>query len=340
MAHNIDWKNLGFSYMQTEYFVRTRYSNGNWGPISIETDPHISIHVASTCLHYGQACFEGLKVFCQKDGTFSVFRYEENAKRLQNSAERIAMNAPSQELFFQMLKKLVLLNKAFVPPYGTGASLYIRPLLIGSSPRIGLGPSAEFDFYMIAIPVGPYYKDGFYPVRACVQDDFDRAAPLGVGHVKVAGNYASAIVGDLHIRSQGYPITLYLDSAQHRYIDEFSTSNFFGITAQGQYVTPLSTSILPSITNNSLIQLAQKQGMEVIRRPIRIDELDSFIEVGACGTAAVVTPICSITRGDTVWRFGKEDEAGETTKHFFNTIQDIQYGDAPDTFGWMTPIDE
>jgi branched-chain amino acid aminotransferase len=250
------------------------------------------------------------------------------------------MEPPALELFVEAVKRTVALNIDWVPPYGTGASFYIRPLLIGTSPQIGVGPAAEYSLFSLGMPVGPYYRNGFSLLRAYVQESYDRAAPAGVGNVKVAGNYAAGMLGDIEGKRDGYPICLYLDSAHHRYIDEFGSSNFFGITKDGRYVTPESASILPSITNKSLQKLAEGMGLTVERRRIDIEELPEFKEVGACGTAAVITPVYSVTRGDRVYTFGKENEAGEVLTGLFKEIQGIQYGDMEDRHGWMMPVEK
>ncbi|ERP31445.1 branched chain amino acid aminotransferase [Chitinivibrio alkaliphilus ACht1] len=295
----------------------------------------ISLHVAATALHYGQEAFEGLKVFTQKDGSVSAFRPDQNAQRLNSSARRLLMEEVPQDLFLEALTLLARDNSTYIPPYGTGASFYVRPLLIGTTPRIGVQPADEYDLYMLGMPVGPYYKDGFYPVQACIQDEFDRAAPHGVGNVKAGGNYAAGMMGDLYGKKRGYPISLYLDSASHQYIDEFGTSNFIGITDDATYVTPKSPSILPSITNVSLQTLAQDMGMRVEKRPVHLDELTRFREVGACGTAAVITPVYSIVYGDTTYTYGTPDTAGETLTKLYEELQGIQYGDREDPHQWM-----
>lgn len=335
---NIDWGNIGFTYMDTGSFVRAEYKNGRWHDIAMCSDPSISLHVAATCLHYGQACFEGLKAFTQKDGTIASFRPDENSKRLDRTARRLLMEPPPMALFLEAVNTVIKHNQAYVPPYGTGASLYVRPFLIGSSPHIGLHSSEDYLFFALAMPVGPYYKDGFFPVEAYIQDDYDRAAARGVGHVKAAGNYAAGLKPDMEGREKGYPICLYLDSLTHSYIDEFGTSNFFGITSDKKYVTPKSPSILSSITNQSLQVLSEDFGLTVERRPVHVSELEQFIEVGACGTAAVITPIYSITRGDRRYTFGDKDEAGHMLTKLYNELRGIQYGEVADRHGWMARI--
>jgi branched-chain amino acid aminotransferase len=339
MGKNIDWKNLGFQYLQTEYYVKCEFKNRKWGDIQICTDPHISLHIAATCLHYGQACFEGLKAFGRKDESIAMFRPDQNAQRLISTARRLVMEPPPQELFLSMATKLILLNKAYVPPYGTGASLYVRPFLIGTSPHIGVHASEEYALIMLASPMGAYYKNGFYPVKAYIQEEYDRAAPKGVGDVKAGGNYAAGMMGDLDGQKKGFPICLYLDSATHLYIDEFGTSNFLAITRDGKYATPDSSSVLPSVTNHSLQDIARDFGLTVERRKIRVSELADFAEVGACGTAVVITPVSSIRHGDRVYAFGKENEAGATLMRLYNEITGIQYGEIEDRHGWMYRVD-
>jgi branched-chain amino acid aminotransferase len=338
MAEPCDWANLDFSYRNTEAYIVSEFKNGTWQKLKQKSDPVLSLHVAATALHYGQACFEGLKAFGRKDGSVAMFRPAENAKRLAASAKRLVMQPVPEELFIEACTKVVLLNKEYVPPYGTGASLYIRPLLIGTTPRVGLKPADEYLFAVLVMPVGPYYKDGFFPVKAYVQEEYDRAAPRGVGNIKAAGNYAAGLYADMDGKNKGFPICLYLDSGGHRYVDEFGTSNFFAITAGKKYVTPDSLSVLPSITNNSLQQIATDFGFSIERRNIEISELDTFAEVGACGTAAVITPIYSVTHGDKVYTFGKEHEAGETLTKLYKEIQGIQYGDIQDRHGWMLSV--
>jgi branched-chain amino acid aminotransferase len=338
MAVTIDWKNLGFKYMPTPYFVKCEYTNNRWGGLKVSEEPYLKLHIAATCLHYGHACFEGLKAFTQKSGTVAMFRPDENARRIQASAERLVMKAPPVELFVEACGKVVGLNRDYVPPHGTGASLYIRPVLIGSSPHVGLRPSEDFIFFVLCTPVGPYYKDGFFPVKGWVQEGYDRAAPRGVGNIKAAGNYAAGLLGDLEGKKKGFPISLYLDSGSHQHVDEFGTSNFVGITADKKYVTPHSTSILPSITNKSLQVLAQDFGFKVERRNIPVASLDTFVEVGACGTAAVITPVYSLQFRDKTFTFGKPDKAGETLTRLYKEIQGIQYGEIEDRHGWMVKV--
>ena len=331
----LDWKNLGFDYLPTNAFIQTDYAGGKWSELKVKKDPHLTLHIAANCLHYGQACFEGLKAFSTKSGKIVIFRPDRGARRLIGSATRICMQAPPEDIFIEACKMAIRENLEFVPPYGTGASLYIRPLLIGTQPLVGVNPSETYTFVVFVTPVGPYYKDGFFPVKAVVIDDFDRAAAQGVGQTKVAGNYAAGLMSGIKAKKQGYPIVLYTDPVEHNYIDEFGTSNFLGITEEGDYKTPDSPSILRSITNASLQILAEEYGLNVVRDRIPLDELSQFKEVGACGTAAVITPIYSITRGTQTWTFGRPDEAGQTLKKLYEHLQEIQYGERDDTHGWL-----
>lgn len=248
-----------------------------------------------------------MKAFCGADGQIRLFRPEENAKRMQASAERLMMQAPSTELFIQCVQEAIRQNKEFVPPYGSGASLYIRPLLIGSGPQIGVKPAEEYTFLVFVMPVGPYYKGGLTPIEAIIAYDYDRAAPLGVGSYKVGGNYAASIKAGHYAKSQGYSVELYLDAKEKKYIDECGTANFFAIK-DGQYLTPKSDSILPSITNKSLRTLAEYNGLKVLERQIAVEELADVQEAGACGTAAVITPISKIHNPQTQhdYSFGAE----------------------------------
>ena len=338
MSPKIDWRTLEFQYLKTDAYVRADYRTGTWGKIELCTDPNFSLHIAATCLHYGQSCFEGLKAFSRKDGSVALFRPNENAARLSASAQRLVMTPVPEKLFMEACNKVLSANRDWMPPYGTGASMYLRPLLFGSSPHVGLHPSEDFIFIVLCMPVGPYYRDGFFPVKAMIQEKYDRAAPHGVGNIKAAGNYAAGLLGDMEGKEKGFSICLYLDSKTHTAIDEFGTSNFFGITAGGSYVTPESTSILGSITNKSLQTLAADFGLKVERRTVPVAELTIFAEVGACGTAAVITPVHSITHGERIYTFGKEREAGPTLTKLYKELLGIQYGEIEDRHRWMTKL--
>jgi branched-chain amino acid aminotransferase len=338
MTQKIDWKNLEFRYMQTDCYLRSDFKKGVWSELEKCTDPRLSLHIAATCLHYGQSCFEGLKAFGRKDGSIALFRPEENALRLFSSAKRLVMEPFPEALFVEACKKVIKYNRDWMPPYGTGASMYLRPVLFGTSPHVGVHASEEYTFLLLCMPVGPYYRDGFFPVKAMVQEKYDRAAPRGVGNIKAAGNYAAGMLGDMEGKDKGYSICLYLDSSTRSLVDEFGTSNFIAITKDGRYVTPESTSILGSITNKSLQVLAADLGLAVERRAIKVEELENFAEVGACGTAAVITPVYSITRGNKIYTFGKEKEAGPTLMKLYKELQGIQYGEIPDRHKWMVKV--
>lgn len=338
---NIDWKNLPFGYLKTDYNVRCYYKNGAWGDIEISDSEMLSLHMAATCLHYGQEAFEGLKAFRCKDGKIRVFRWEENAKRMRNSAHGIMMQPVPDELFKKVMEIAVQKNLSFVPPYETGSSLYIRPLLIGSGPKVGVKPADEYLFMIFVTPVGPYFKEGFNPVKMQLIDDFDRAAPHGTGNIKVGGNYAASLRAGERAHDEGFSTAIFLDSKDHKYIDEAGPANFFAIKGN-TYITPSSDSILPSITNMSLMQLAQDLGMTVERRHITVDELATFDEVGACGTAAVISPIKEIQeRGSgRVFGYCKDGKAGPVSTKLYNKLRAIQYGDEDDSHNWIHIINE
>lgn len=335
---SLDWKNLGFTYLPTHGHAQADFQDGKWGPLEFKQDPYLPMHVAANCLHYGQAVFEGLKAFTTQAGKAVMFRPERNAERMRASADRLCMEAPSTEMFVEACRMAVAKNRDFLPPHGTGASMYLRPLLIGTEPTVGIKPSTTFSFIVLVTPVGPYYKDGFAPVDAIVTEEYDRAAPKGTGRAKCAGNYAASLKPGLVAKKMGYPIVLFTDPRENLYVDEFGTSNFIGITADGQYKTPESPSILESITNEALQTLAKDIGLKVTRGPIRLSGLDQFKEVGACGTAAVITPVYSVQYRDRKFTFGEKGKAGETLTRLYRALQAIQYGEAPDKFGWLTPV--
>lgn len=336
---NLDWGNLGFGYRKTDYNVRSYFRGGKWEELTLSTDENISMSMAASCLHYGQECFEGLKAFRGKDGRIRLFRVDENAKRMISSAEYLCMAAPSVEMFTEAVKKVVLANERFVPPYGTGASLYIRPLLIGTGPQIGVHPADEYLFIVFVMPVGPYYKEGFHPIKVIIDRDHDRAAPLGTGHIKAGGNYGASLISGEMGHAKGYPGVLYLDACHKKYIDECGAANFFAIR-NGSYITPDSHSVLPSITNKSLRQLAEDMGLKVERRLVDVAELPTFEEAGACGTAAVISPIGSVfdpVSGKTVV-YGDGTKAGPWSEKLYHALRQLQLGETPDPYGWVTVL--
>ncbi len=334
----IDWKNLGFGYMDTNCHIQYVWKNGAWDGGELVKEPYLKMHIAAACLHYGQEAFEGLKAFRCKDGKIRLFRPMENAMRMFRTAHRTCMAQVPPEMFLDAVKRVVKANEEFIPPYGTGGSLYVRPLLVGSGVQIGVAPAKEYTFIVLVTPAGEYYKGGLKPVRAIIYDEYDRAAPLGTGDVKVGGNYAASLFAHEKAKAAGYPVELYLDSKEHKYIEEFATSNFLGIKRDGTYVTPDSTSVLPSVTNMTLKQIAADSGRRVEVRSIPFEELTDFAEVAACGTAVVVTPVCEITRGDTVVKIGDPDKCGPVVQELFDKVQAIQYGEAPDTHGWCVEV--
>lgn len=310
-------------------------------------DPYVNVHMGATALHYGQACFEGLKAFAHEDGSVHVFRPDENAKRLQSSCERTLMPVLPHDKFIDAINEVVRDNIEYVPPYGSGGALYLRPLLFGSGARIGLQPADEYTFIIMVMPVADYYKGGLSsPVDGILITDFDRAAPRGVGNVKVAGNYAADMLPNMRSKKAGFPIGLYLDAATQSNIEEFSTSNFVGIDSDNKkYVTPKSSSVLPSITNKSLMKIAEDEGLTVEARNVPLEELETFDEVMACGTAVVVTPVGSITKlgetdEDTVkYTFGEsQEEVGPITRRLYDRVRAIQYGEEEDKNGWLYKI--
>ncbi len=337
---NIDWANLKFGYMPTDYNVRCYYRNGKWGEIEVSSSDIINIHMAATALHYGQEAFEGMKAFRCPDGKIRAFRIEDNAARLQSTCRGILMPELPTEIFVEMVKKVVKLNERFLPPYESGASLYIRPLLIGTGAQVGVHPADEYLFMIFVSPVGPYFKGGFATNDYVIIREYDRAAPLGTGRYKVGGNYAASLLANKVAHDAGYASEFYLDAKEKKYIDECGAANFFGIK-DGKYITPKSTSILPSITNRSLQQLAKDLGLEVEVRPIPEEELSTFDEAGACGTAAVISPIRKIDdlENKKSYVISKDGKPGPVSEKLYTHLRAIQYGTEPDVHGWTTVIE-
>jgi branched-chain amino acid aminotransferase len=334
-----DWKNLPFGYIKTDYNVRCVYSNGKWGKLEVSTSEYIDIHIAATGLHYGQEAFEGLKAFTGKDGKVRIFRWEENAKRLLATADGIKLAPVPMELFKEAVFKVVDLNRKFIPPYGSGASLYIRPLLYGSGAEIGVKPANEYTFIVFVMPVGPYFKEGIKPVNMLICREYDRAAPLGTGQYKVGGNYAASLRAVIAAHDGGYASMIFLDAREKKYIDECGPANFFGIK-DNTYITPKSGSILNSITNMSLFELAKDLGMKAERRKIPVEELATFEEAGACGTAAVISPIAKIIDPEInkIYEYCKDGQPGKYSLNLYTKLVNIQNGDEPDTHGWISIV--
>ena len=335
---NIDWTKIGFGYTKTDFNVRCYYRDGKWGALEVSGSDMINLHMAATCLHYGQEVFEGLKAFKGKDGKIRVFRMQENARRMQSSCQGILMPPIPEDLFKEAVRLAINKNSSYVPPYGSGASLYIRPLVIGTGPEIGVKPAREYLFIIFVMPVGPYFPEGFKPTDLLIVRHYDRAAPLGTGKYKVGGNYAASLVAGEEAHEGGYSAVLYLDAREKKYIDECGPANFFAIK-NNTYITPESESILPSITNKSLVQIAQDFGLKIERRKIPVEELNDFEEVGACGTAAVISPIKRIHDADLNLDYNYSNEPGPWSVKLYERLKGIQTGDEPDTHGWVDVID-
>ncbi|GAP72282.1 branched-chain amino acid aminotransferase [Candidatus Symbiothrix dinenymphae] len=335
----ISWSDLTFGYMKTDVNVRAYYRDGKWSDLEYSDSEHLNLHIASTCLHYGQESFEGLKAFRGTDGKIRIFRMRENALRMQASSRGIMMAELPVELFEKAVVEAVKRNERFVPPYESGASLYIRPLLIGTSAQVGVKPAKEYTFILFVTPVGPYFKEGFKTTPVVIYREYDRAAPLGTGCIKVGGNYAASLVAGEKAHEQGYSAVLYLDARDKKYIDECGPANFFGIK-NNTYITPQSTSILPSITNKSLIQLAEDMGMKVERRAIPLDELATLEEAGMCGTAAVISPIQRVDDAaeNKSYIFSPDGKPGAICEKLYKQLRAIQYGDIEDKYGWVTVL--
>ena len=333
----IDWSKLTFHYTETDYVVRSAYRNGVWEKPYATRDKYMNIHVAATGLQYGQECFEGLKAFRGVDGKVRIFRMEENAKRMQRSAEGLLMTPVPTEVFCEAIMLALEKNIDFLPPYETGATLYFRPVLVATTPEISVSPGKDCEFMVIPTPIGPYFPNGFKGTPFVVNRMIDRAAPQGTGQWKVGGNYAASFRASEVAHVMGYEC-MFTDAKTHKYIDECTASNFIGIKRIGEsleYLTPRSSAILPSITNDSLMILAREMGMKVVRRRIRVEELAEINEAAACGTACVISPITKVVDPDksVTYDFG---EPGPVLKRLYNALQDIQYGRAEDKYGWCT----
>lgn len=335
---NLNWGELPFGYHRTDCHIEYRFKDGKWDDGKLVEDDNLDLSISATSLHYGQQCFEGAKVFETKDGRALAFRIEKNGERMVHSAEKILMEPFPVEKFVEAVFRVVNANRRFIPPFGSGASLYIRPLLIGTSALIGVKPSSEYLFLIFVSPVGPYFKTGLKPIKLIVEELIDRAAPDGVGDAKVGGNYAAGLRASRKANEAGYTEVLYLDSAKKEYLDESGPANFFGITPDNKYITPDSPSILKSITNMSLRTLAADLGMGVELRPVHVNEIFYLKEAGCCGTAAVITPVKSITYRDREVVYCEGDEVGPSSKKLYDTLTGIQMGVIEDKYSWTTEI--
>ena len=336
---NIDWGNIGFGYIQTDYRYVSNYKNGAWDEGGLTQDANIVLNECAGVLQYAQTVFEGLKAYTTSDGRTVVFRPDLNGERLEQSAARLEMPIFPKERFVEAIKQVVKANEAYVPPYGSGATLYLRPYMFGSNPVIGVKPASEYQFRIFATPVGPYFKGGAKPItiRVC---DFDRAAPNGTGHIKAGLNYAMSLHAIVDAHNQGYDENMYLDAKTRTKVEETGGANFIFVTRDGKVVTPKSNSILPSITRRSLLQVAREYlGLEAEEREVYFDEVKDFAEAGLCGTAAVISPIGKIVdHGREICLPSGMEQMGPVTKKLYDTLTGIQMGTIKAPEGWIVEI--
>ena len=337
---NIDWSNLGFGYQITDYRYVSNYKNGAWDDGALITDPNIVINECAGVLQYSQSVFEGLKAYTTQDGHIVCFRPDLNAERMETSAKKLEMPVFPKERFIAAVKEVVKANDAWVPPYGTGATLYIRPYMFGSNSVIGVKPADEYQFRILTTPVGPYFKGGVRPLTLRVSD-FDRAAPRGTGNIKAGLNYAMSLHAIVTAHAEGYDENLFLDPATRTKVEETGGANFLFVTKDGKVVTPKSDSILPSITRRSLVQVAKEYlGLEAEEREVYLDELKDFAECGLCGTAAVISPVGKIVdHGKEICFPSGMQEMGPITKKLYETLTGIQMGRIEAPKGWIEVIE-
>ena len=337
MSKNIDWSSLGFGYVKTDLRYVSQYKNGAWDEGKMTEDNTVTISECAGVLQYAQTCFEGLKAYTTKDGKIVCFRPDLNADRMIDSCERLKMPTFPKERFLDAIRKTVEANKEWVPPYGSGASLYLRPYMFGFDSVIGVKPANEYQFRVFATPVGPYFKGGVKPLTVRISD-LDRAAPRGTGHVKAGLNYAMSLYNIVDAHDKGFDENIYPDSATRTYIEETGGANILLVAKDGTVVTPKSDTILPSITRRSLMYVAEHiLGMKVEERRVRIDELDQFVECGLCGTAAVISPVGKIVDHGREIVYGMED-MGPVTKKLYDTLRGIQMGTIEAPEGWIETI--
>lgn len=336
---NIDWANLGFGYIQTDYRFVSNYKNGAWDDGIITEEANVVINECAGVLQYAQTIFEGMKAYTTSDGRIVTFRPDLNAERMEQSAERLEMPVFPKDKFVEAVKKVVKANEAYVPPYGSGATLYIRPYMFGSNPVIGVKPADEYQFRILTTPVGPYFKGGAKPLTIRVSD-FDRAAPNGTGHIKAGLNYAMSLHAIVDAHKQGYDENMYLDAATRTKVEETGGANFLFVTKDGKIVTPKSNSILPSITRRSLVQVAKEYlGLEAEEREVYLDELKDFAECGLCGTAAVISPVGKVVdHGKEICFPSGMTEMGPVTRKLYETLTGIQMGTIKAPEGWIVEI--
>ena len=334
---DIDWGNLGFGYIKTDWRYVSQYKSGAWDDGAMTGDNTVTISECAGVLQYAQTCFEGLKAYTTKDGKIVCFRPDLNAERMIDSCERLKMPVFPKERFLEAVRKTVEANKDFVPPYGSGASLYLRPYMFGFDSVIGVKPANEYQFRLFATPVGPYFKGGVKPLTLRISD-FDRAAPRGTGHVKAGLNYAMSLYAIVDAHEQGYDENIYPDSATRTYIEETGGANILLVAKDGTVVTPKSDTILPSITRRSLMYVAEHiLGMKVEERRVRVDELGDFVECGLCGTAAVISPVGKIVDHGKEIVYGM-DSMGPVTQKLYDTLRGIQMGTVEAPEGWIMEI--
>lgn len=336
---NIDWGNLGFGYIQTDYRYVSNFKDGAWDDGCVTTDANVVISECAGVLQYAQTIFEGLKAYTTEDGRIVTFRPDLNAQRMIDSAKRLEMPAFPEDRFLDAVDKVVKSNAAYVPPYGSGATLYIRPYMFGSNPVIGVKPASEYQFRMFATPVGPYFKGGVKPLTIRVTD-FDRAAPNGTGHIKAGLNYAMSLHAIVDAHNQGFDENMYLDASTRTKVEETGGANFLFVTKDGKVVTPKSSSILPSITRRSLLTVAEKYlGLEVEEREVFVEELGDFAECGLCGTAAVISPVGKIVdHGKEICLPAGMMQMGPVTQKLYDTLTGIQMGRIEAPEGWIHEI--
>lgn len=336
---NIDWDNLGFAYVKTDWRYVANYRDGKWDDGALTEDENITMNECACVLQYAQTCFEGLKAYTTADGQVVCFRPDLNAERMIDSCRRMEMPVFSKERFLDAVKKTVAANREWVPPYGSGASLYLRPYMFGIDSVIGVKPASDYQFRVFATPVGPYFKGGVRPLTVRISD-FDRAAPRGTGHIKAGLNYAMSLHAIVDAHEQGFDENIYLDSATRTYIEETGGANIIFITKDGKVVTPKSTTILPSITRRSLLYVAKEYlGLTVEERPVALSEVKDFAECGLCGTAAVISPVGKIVNhGEEICFPSGMNDMGPITKKLYDTLRGIQMGTVPAPEGWITVI--